>query len=317
MAKIVVTGGAGYLGSTLVPRLRDYGHEVVVYDNFMYHQTPFNGYLFENKLEIVNGDVTDYDKVWQYIRKADYLIPLAALVGMPLCNQRYNDAVLINHLAVRLMVRGIQDAGLSVRVIIPITNSGYGIGEKGVECTEESPLKPLSVYGRTKVDAEKVVFEYIRNQAISLRLATVFGASPRMRLDLLVNEFVYRAVHDRAITLFEADFMRNYIHVRDVAEAFIFAIENFDKMEGEVYNVGDTSANMSKRMLCERIKKHVPDFVYNVSEIGTDPDKRDYMVSNAKIEKLGWRPEISIDDGIAELVKLYGHMKIPNVYGNV
>lgn len=317
MAKILVTGGAGYLGSTLVPWLLRHNHIVTVYDNFMYHQTPFNDLLFDDDLTIIKGDVTEYDKFFQLTKASDYLIPLAAMVGMPICNERRNDAQMVNYLAIKMIVRSIQDQNLKTRVIIPITNSGYGIGEKGKECTEESPLKPLSVYGQTKVDAEKAVFEYLKDQAISLRLATVFGASPRMRLDLLVNEFVYRAVHDHAITLFEADFMRNYIHVRDVANAFIFAIENFEEMKGQIYNVGDTDANMSKRQLCEHIKLQLPEFVFMEAQTGTDPDKRDYIVSNAKIEALGWRPQISLDEGIEELIKLYGHMKIPNPYGNV
>lgn len=317
MSKILVTGGAGYIGSMLVPALLWKGHDVTVYDNFMYHQTPFNDFLMREDLEIVKGDVTEYDKFFKFAKKADYLIPLAALVGMPLCKERPHEALQINHLAIRMIARAIRDENLDTRIIIPITNSGYGIGEKGVECTEESPLNPLSDYGQTKVDAEKAVFEFLGSQSISLRLATVFGASPRMRLDLLVNEFVYRAVHDRAITLFEADFMRNYLHVRDVANAFCFAIDNFDKMKGQVYNVGDTDANMSKRQLCERIKLQLPEFVFTEAETGTDPDKRDYIVSNAKIEKMGFYTQISLDRGIAELITLYKHMKIPNPYGNV
>lgn len=317
MIRILITGGAGYLGSTLVPRLLNLNYEVTVLDNFMYSQTPFNAHIMNPDLWVINGDACNFKDVIEHVANHDYFIPLAALVGMPLCNKRRLEAEAINHFAVRNIAIEIARQKLDTRVIIPITNSGYGIGEKGKECTEETPMRPISHYGHTKVGAENSLKHHIPNQFVSLRLATVFGASPRMRLDLLVNEFVYRAYHDHAITLFEADFMRNYIHIRDVVGAFLFAINNFDDMRGNIFNVGDTAANMSKRQLCERIKLQLPQFVYNEAATGTDPDKRDYFVSNAKIEALGWRPEVSLDEGIAELINLYGHLKVPNPYGNV
>jgi nucleoside-diphosphate-sugar epimerase len=197
---------------------------------------------------------------------------------------------------------------------MPITNSGYGIGEAGKECTEESPLRPISLYGRTKVEAEKIALD--RGNAISFRLATVFGMSPRMRIDLLVNDFVHRAVTDRTVVLFEAHFKRNYIHIRDVARAFLHGIDNFDIMKDLAYNVGLSDANISKSQLCDRIRKHVPSFVFLEAAVGEDPDKRDYVVSNARIEQTGFRPQYSLDDGIRELIK--GYRMIRNsVYGNV
>jgi nucleoside-diphosphate-sugar epimerase len=200
------------------------------------------------------------------------------------------------------------------RIIIPITNSGYGIGKKGHECTEESPLSPISLYGVTKVEAEKTVLD--RGNAISLRLATVFGMSPRMRLDLLVNDFVYRAVTDKAVILFESHFKRNYIHVRDTARAFKHSIDNFDSMKNQPYNVGLSNANLSKAELCDKIKAHITNFIYLEAPIGEDPDKRDYIVSNARIEATGYKPQYSLDNGIAELIK--GYRMIRNtVYGNV
>lgn len=317
MARILVTGGAGYLGSTMVPWLLKNGHDVTVIDNFMYNQTPFNAHIMGPDLWIINGDVCNFKNVIEHVANHDYFIPLAALVGMPLCNKRRLEAEAVNHFAVRNIAIEIARQKLDTRVIIPITNSGYGIGEKGKECTEETPLRPISHYGHTKVCAENSLKAHIPNQFVSLRLATVFGASPRMRLDLLVNEFVYRAYHDRAITLFEADFMRNYIHIRDVANVFLFAINHFGEMRGQIFNVGDTAANMSKRQLCARIKVQLPEFVYTEATNGSDPDKRDYIVSNAKIEALGWKPQITLDEGIKELIKLYGHLKVPNPYGNV
>jgi nucleoside-diphosphate-sugar epimerase len=200
------------------------------------------------------------------------------------------------------------------RVLMPITNSGYGIGEKGKFCTEETPLRPISLYGTTKVEAEAAALE--RGNAISFRLATVFGMAPRFRLDLLVNDFVYRAVNDRAVVLFEADFKRNYIHIRDVANAFLHGLENFERMKNEPYNVGLSDANLSKRELCEKIHEHVPSFVFMEAPIGEDPDKRDYIVSNEKIEATGYRPQHSLDDGIRELIKGYTMVK-NSMYGNV
>jgi nucleoside-diphosphate-sugar epimerase len=248
-------------------------------------------------------------------RQTDALTaPLAALVGAPLCDMNREAALSTNYNAIRMMV--FYARSNDQRFIVPISNSGYGIGEQGKECTEETPMRPISLYGRTKADAEDAMFEYKPYSSISLRLATVFGMSPRMRCDLLVNDFVYRAVHDRCVTLFEPHFKRNYIHIRDVARAFMFAIRNFDAMKGQPYNVGLSSANLSKRELCERIRMQLPNFVFNEAAIGEDPDKRDYIVSNAKIEALGFLPAFSLDAGITELIKGFTYLRNTK-YGNV
>ncbi len=306
--RILITGGAGFIGSMLVPKLLKQGHEVTVLDNFMYKQTPFNDLCISINLRILNGDVRDWHN-GSPMRKAlegvECVIPLAALVGAPLCDRDKDAALGVNYHAVKKLVNSIPK---DVKVIIPISNSGYGVGEKDNFCTEETPMRPISLYGRTKVDAENACFEYHGN-TVSLRLATVFGMSPRMRLDLLVNEFVYRAVNDRVITLFEPHFRRNYIHLRDVVKTFLFAIDNFDNMSGKAFNVGLSNANLSKYELCGKIQKHLSKFVFNVSKIGEDPDKRDYIVSNAKLEALGWYPHYSLDEGIQELIKGFTYLR--------
>jgi nucleoside-diphosphate-sugar epimerase len=245
------------------------------------------------------------------LKDVDSIIPLAALVGAPLCDRDTTGAETINRGAVVAITRF---ASREQRIFLPVTNSGYGVGEAGKFCTEETPLRPVSLYGRTKVEAEKAVLE--RGNCITFRLATVFGMSPRMRIDLLVNDFVYRAVNDRAVVLFEPHFKRNYIHVRDVARVFIHGIQNFDGMKNQPYNVGLSDANLSKLELCERIKVRLPHFVFMEAPIGEDPDKRDYIVSNEKIEKTGFKPAFSLDDGIQELIKGY-RMVNNSIYGNV
>ncbi len=308
---ILITGGAGYLGSTLVPYLLANAHRVTVVDNFMFRQTSLNYCCSDPNLEIVRGDARDIGLMRRHVTAADIVIPLAALVGAPMCDSDPIGATTTNTDAIRTLTRVMSR---EQRMIIPITNSGYGIGEPGKECTEDSPLRPVSLYGKTKVEAEKIALN--RDNALSFRLATVFGMSPRMRLDLLVNDFVYRAVTDRAIVLFEAHFKRNYIHVRDVTRVFAHGISNFDAMKGRAYNVGLSDANLSKLELCQRIQKMVPNFTFLESEIGEDVDKRDYIVSNARIEATGYRPLYSLEDGIAELLK--GYRMIRNtVHGNV
>ena len=298
--RVLVTGGAGYIGSVLVPALLRRGDQVTVLDDFRYAQTSLVDCCYDEGLSLVRGDVRDERLLGELVPQADVIIPLAALVGAPLCDRYPREAEQIN--------LGAIEALLAVRrreqpVIIPTTNSGYGIGTEGVPCTEESPLRPVSHYGRLKVAAEERVLS--SGNSISLRLATVFGASARMRLDLLVNDFTYRAVNDRFLVLFEAHFKRNYLHVRDAARAFMHCIDNFDSMRDNVYNVGLSEANLSKWELCERIKQHVPDFYFIEAEVGSDPDKRNYIVSNDKIEAAGFRPEFGLDAGIRELVKAY------------
>ena len=308
---ILITGGAGYLGSIMVPTLLDAGYRVTVLDNFMFKQNPLAHVCANPDFDVVRGDARDEALIKGILKDVDVVIPLAALVGAPLCNMDPLGTETINRDAVVMLC---QLMSKDQRILMPITNSGYGIGEKGKFCTEETPLRPISLYGTTKVEAEAAVLE--RGNAISFRLATVFGMAPRFRLDLLVNDFVYRAVHDRAVVLFEADFKRNYIHVRDVTNAFLHGLNNFDAMKDEPYNVGLSDANLSKRELCEKIHEHLPSFVFLEAPIGEDPDKRDYIVSNEKIEATGFKPAFSLDDGIRELIK--GYRMIRNSqYGNV
>lgn len=298
--KILVTGGAGYLGSILVPKLLELGNKVTVLDNFMFGQSSLLDCCSNPNFEVVRGDCRNENTIKQLSKDKDYVIPLAALVGVPLCNRDEIGTISTNRDAIELLTKVLSP---EQRIIMPVTNSGYGIGQKGIYCTEETPLNPISTYGKTKVEAEKFVLD--RGNAISLRLATVFGMAPRMRIDLLVNDFTYRAFKDRFIVIFEGHFKRNYIHVRDVTNAFLHAIQNFDKMKDEPYNVGLSEANLSKLELCAKIKEHLPEFVYLESEVGKDPDKRDYIVSNEKIERTGFKPQNTLDMGIKELIKGY------------
>jgi len=309
--RILVTGGAGYLGSTLVPALLEAGHAVTALDNFMFRQAPLAHVCANPDFDVVRGDARDANVLKPLVAKSDVAIPLAALVGAPMCNADQTGAVSTNRDAVKTLL-GLM--AKDQRVLMPVTNSGYGVGDAGKECTEESPLRPLSLYGRTKVEAEEIVLA--RDNGMSFRLATVFGMSPRMRIDLLVNDFVHRAVSDRAVVLFEPHFKRNYIHVRDVARAFLHGLANFSAMKNRPYNVGLSDANLSKMELCQRIQAQVPGFVFLEAPIGEDPDKRDYIVSNARIEATGFKPAYSLDDGIGELVKGY-RMVRNSVYGNV
>ena len=309
---VLVTGGAGYLGSILVPALLDRGFGVTVVDNFMYGQDSLAGVCYHPAFSVVRGDVRSGETMRPLLKDADVIVPLAALVGAPLCDRDPLAATSTNKQAILDMLGLI---GPNQRVIMPITNSGYGVGEPGKFCTEETPIRPVSLYGRDKVEVERALLDR-HPSAISLRLATVFGMSPRMRLDLLVNDFTYRAYTDRFIVLFESQFKRNFLHVRDVARAFLHAIDNFDRMAGQIYNVGLSDANLSKLELCRRIQKQLPSFVIHESDIGADPDRRDYIVSNEKIERTGYRPAFSLDEGIRELIK--GFAMIRNTkYSNI
>jgi nucleoside-diphosphate-sugar epimerase len=295
---ILVTGGAGYIGSVLVPGLLQRGWRVTVLDTFTAGESYLAPCCADPNFEPVRGDCRDMSVVEPLLAKADVVLPLAALVGAPLCARDQIGAVSLNRDAVVNLVKRVSKRQ---RVVFPNSNSGYGIGQSNAYCTEETPLRPVSLYGTTKTEAEQAVLD--SGVGITLRLATVFGMSPRMRLDLLVNDFTWRAVNDKAVVLFEAHFRRNYIHVRDVAKAFIHALDNQDRMLGEPYNVGLSEANLSKSQLCARIAKEVPGFIYLEAPIGEDPDKRDYIVSNEKLEATGWRPDYGLDDGIRELVK--------------
>lgn len=309
--EILVTGGAGYLGSTMIGDLLAAGHRVTVIDNFMFGEASLNHFCYHDHFKVVNGDVRLKEVMKPLIGKADVIIPLAALVGAPLCNKDPIAAKTTNNQAVMLMLELISNKQW---VLMPTTNSAYGSGDKNNFCTEESPLNPISSYAIEKVEVEKALMEH--ENAISFRLATVFGMSPRMRIDLLVNDFTHRAVNDKAVVLFESHFKRNYIHVRDVSKAFLHGLNNFDKMRGEIYNVGLSSANVSKRELCERIAAHVPGFVFVENNLAKDPDQRNYIVSNEKLEATGWEPDFTLDRGILELIK--GFQIINNRrYGNV
>lgn len=298
--KVLVTGGAGYIGSLLVPTLLLKGYEVTVLDNYMFEQNSLLDSCFDDRFTIIRGDCRDEQILKSAIADKNVIIPLAALVGAPLCNEDKIAAQTVNLDAIKLLLKlRSQDQ----KIIYPCTNSGYGVGEKDKFCTEESPLRPITLYGITKVKAESAILE--AGNSLTLRLATVFGMSPRMRLDLLVNDFVYRAVTDRVVVVFEGHFKRNYIHIRDVVRAFLFGIDNFERLKGEPYNVGLSDANLSKLELCAEIKKQISNFIYHEAPVGEDPDKRDYIVSNDKIEKAGFKPEVSLQRGIQELIKGY------------
>ena len=308
---ILVTGGAGYLGSTMVPALLAAGHRVTVLDSFMFRQTSLNHVCHDPNFKVVKGDIRVESTIAPLLKKADIVIPLAALVGAPMCNADPVGAKTINHDAIVMMLKLMSR---EQRVLMPTTNSAYGSGDDANFCTEESPLRPISIYAKEKVAVETELMQ--RENAVSFRLATVFGMSPRMRLDLLVNDFCYRAVHDRFVVLFEGNFKRNYVHVRDVARVFQHGLDHFDLMKGQIYNVGLSEANVSKRELCEHIQRQLPEFVFMDAPVGKDPDQRNYIVSNTKLESTGFKTATSLDAGIAELIK--GYTMIRNTrFGNV
>ena len=308
---ILVTGGAGYLGSIMVPDLLAAGHKVTVLDNFMFQQSSLNHVCNNPDFSAVKGDIRIESIVTPLLKKADIVIPLAAYVGAPMCSQDPVGAQTINHDAIMMMLKHVSKNQI---VLMPTTNSAYGSGDENNFCTEESPLKPMSKYAIDKVAIEKVLMQH--ENAISFRLATVFGMSPRMRIDLLVNDFVYRAVYDRFIVLFESHFKRNYIHVRDVSRAFQHGIANIDKMKGQIYNVGLSEANVSKWELCEHIKKQLPSFTFIEAAVGKDPDQRNYIVSNVKLEATGYKTSVTLAQGITELIKGFTMIKNSR-YGNV
>jgi nucleoside-diphosphate-sugar epimerase len=310
-AHVLVTGGAGYLGSVLCEHLLAAGHRVTVLDSFMFGQTPLFHLCAHPQLEIVRGDARDEATVKRLLKSADVVIPLAALVGAPLCDRDPIAAESVNRDAVQLVNRARSKQQL---IVYPTTNSGYGTKSGAQFCTEETPLEPISLYGRSKVEAEADVLA--SDNAITLRLATVFGTSPRMRLDLLVNHFVHAAVTDGYLVIFEKDFKRNYIHIRDVADCLLHCIANSARMIGRPYNAGLDAANLSKEELALKVKEHVPNFYIHFSEVGSDPDKRNYIVSNQRLREAGFEAKRSLDDGIVELLKAYRMMR-KTQYGNV
>ena len=308
---ILVTGGAGYIGSVLVPNLLSQGHSVTVIDNFMYKQTSLASSIRDERLTIIFGDVRDEALMKAHLAKADVIIPLAAIVGAPACDSDPIAAQSINKDSILWLLKQLSP---NQRVIMPTTNSAYGSGDKNNYCDENSPLNPLSLYARDKVTVEKALLEL--PNAISFRLATVFGISPRMRLDLLVNNFAYRAITDGFVIVFEGHFKRNYIHVLDVVQAFNLALNNEKDFKGQIFNVGLSEANISKIDLCREIQTLIPSFTYLEAELGKDPDQRNYVVSNQKIENLGFKPAVSLRSGLEELIKglkMYIHKPFTNI----
>lgn len=301
--RILITGGAGYLGSVLCEHLLHAGCKVTVVDSLIYQQNSLFTFCANRNFEFFHGDARDESVMQRLIAQADVIIPLAALVGAPACDRDPSFARSVNLGAVQLVKRLRSPSQL---VVYPTTNSGYGTKTGDVFCTEDTPLEPISLYGQTKTQAEQELLE--SPNVITLRLATVFGMSPRMRLDLLVNHFVYAAATDGYIVIFEKDFKRNYIHIRDVADCFHYSIENSRRMTGRPYNVGLDAANLSKEELALKVKDYVPNFYIHFSEVGTDPDKRNYIVSNQRLREAGFEAKRSLEDGIQELLKGYRMM---------
>ena len=308
---ILVTGGAGYIGSVLVPNLLSQGHAVTVIDNFMYKQTSLASSIRDVKLSLVFGDVRDESLMEEHLSKADVIIPLAAVVGAPACD---NDPIAAQSINKDSILWLLKHLSFQQRILMPTTNSAYGSGDKNNYCDENSPLNPLSLYASDKVIVENALLEF--PNATSFRLATVFGISPRMRLDLLVNNFVYRAISDGFVILFEGHFKRNYIHVQDVIQAFNLALNDEKNFKGEIFNVGLSEANISKVDLCREIQSIIPSFTYLEAALGKDPDQRNYVVSNQKIENLGFKPTVSLRSGLEELVKglkMFNHKPFSNI----
>jgi len=310
MAKIFMTGGAGYLGSTLVPHLLGCGHQVTVLDDFRYDETSLLNVACHEKFKVERGDARDERLVRRLVRDADVIIPLAAVVGAPACKRAPTEAISINTDAVTLLNHL---RSRSQRILFPTTNSGYGNTDATEMCTEDSPLDPVSLYGRTKVEAESILLE--SENAVTFRLATVFGVSPRLRLDLLVNDFTYRAFKDRCLILFEADFIRNYVSVQDVADLLAWVIGREEPLPDGPYNFGLSEANYTKRQLCEIIQREVPDFTFLESAVGTDPDQRNYLISNHKIEAAGFAATTTVTQGVRDLLKAFA-MITHSRYGN-
>ena len=305
MKKILITGGAGYIGSKLVTRLIGLNYKVTVIDVLKFSSNSLN-HLFKSKNFIfVRGDVRNKALMKKLIKKNEFIVPLAALVGAPLCEKNKKEAISVNLESIKYLMKNVKRKN---KVIYLTTNSGYGVGERNKYCDEKSPLNPISLYGKTKVQAEKIVMK--NTNSIGFRLATVFGYSYRMRTDLLVNNFVFKSVHNKKLTIYEPHFRRNYIHINDVVDGIIYSIKNFDKLKSHVYNLGLSSANLTKIMLANKIKKQKKSLKIKIIKNRKDPDQRDYYVSNKKIERKGFKAKINIDEGISELIKIFSHSKI-------
>lgn len=307
--KFLITGGAGYIGSVLAKNLLDEGFHVTIVDNFIYEQNSLAYICYEKNLKIIKSDFRDFTKYKKEIEISDFIIPLAGLVGAPMCNNNPDQAESVNLSSQLELFKKISE---NQYILMPTTNSAYGTSN-GEICTEETKLKPISTYAKHKVEVEKNLMQ--RKNWISFRLATVFGMSPRMRIDLLVNDFVFRALYEKFIVLFEHKFNRNYIHVKDVSKVFIHAVKNLNTMNNNIYNVGLSDANLTKLELCEKIKNFL-NFNIILNEVQKDPDQRNYIVSNKKIENTGFKPTFSIEDGIEELIKGFASYKFRN-YSNI
>jgi len=307
--KVLITGGAGYLGSVITGKMLNEGYEVIVLDKLIFNQTSLLVYTSNPNFKFIHGDVRNEELLEKLCNECDVIIPLAAIVGFPACSAEPELAREINFKQIFNIVKFTQ--GKNKKIIYPNTNSGYGVSKDESVCTEESPLTPISIYGQTKCDAENFLRANEPN-AIILRLATVFGVSPRMRVDLLVNDFTYKAITDKYIVVFEKTFKRNFIHIQDVANTFLNMITHNYLHRGEVYNVGLSSTNLSKQELLEKIQTHVPNFAVVYDDYYEDPDKRNYIVSNEKLESTGWKPEWDLDRGIEELIMAY-QMIVPKM----
>ena len=304
MKRILVTGGAGYIGSKLVTKLLDLNFKVTVLDSLKYTSSSIN-HLFNNKnFYFYKGDVRDKKLLKKLVNKNEYIIPLAGLVGAPLCEKNKKEATAVNLNSIKYLTKIIKKKN---KLIYLTTNSGYGVGSKTKYCDEQTTLNPISLYGRTKVEAEKAVMK--KNNVIAFRLATVFGYSYRMRTDLLVNNFVFKSIKDKKLTLYEPHFRRNYIHINDVVEAIVYSISNFAHLKSNVYNLGLSSANLTKLMLVKKIKKKLKYLKVKIIKNKKDPDQRDYFVSNKKIEKKGFKAKISLEEGISELLQIFTNDK--------
>ena len=305
MKKILITGGAGYLGSVLSTELVSLGYDVTVIDLLKYEKNSLSHLFYFKNFTLITADINKEEVIKKYIKKFDFIIPLAALVGAPLCEKNKLLAKKTNVGSLKLILKYIKK---SQKLIYPTTNSGYGIGQKNKYCDEESPLNPISLYGVTKLEAEKIVMQH--KNSVAFRLATVFGFSYRMRTDLLVNNFVERAVKTKKLDIFEPHFRRNYVHIRDVVKAMLFAIKNFDKLKNNIFNLGLSSANLTKINLAKKIKSHYKPVKIKIIKNRSDPDKRDYFVSNRKIEKYGFKASVTLDTGIKELISLFSNVDV-------
>ena len=305
MKKILVTGGAGYIGSKLVTKLLNIGCEVTVVDVLKFSSKSLNHLFSDRNFHFIKGDVRNKKLMKKLVEKNEFIIPLAALVGAPLCKKYKKEAISVNLDSIKFLMKLVSKR--KKKVIYLTTNSGYGVGEKNKYCDENSPLKPISLYGRTKVQAEKIVMSY--NNSIGFRLATVFGYSYRMRTDLLVNNFVFKSLNEKKLTLYEPHFRRNYIHVDDVVDGIVYSIKNFIHLRTNVYNLGLSSANLTKYMLAKKIKDKIKHLKIKIVQNKKDPDQRDYYVSNRKIEKKGFKAKVSIEKGIGELIQVFTHSK--------